>query len=43
MDAMTFFYLCCGIAMIICAFAFKLIDKYIEKKSKKDSPYHFYA
>ena len=37
---MTFFYLCCGIAIVIGAFAFKLIDKYIEKKEKKKSTYY---
>ena len=40
---MTFFYLCCMIGGILCACAFKLIDKHIEKKRKKDSPYDFYA
>lgn len=43
MDAMTFFYLCCAIGGILCAFAFKLIDKYKDKKKKKEASYNFFA
>ena len=43
MDIMTFFYVGCLFMGIAIAVGTQLLDRFEEKKSKKDSSYHFYA